>query len=161
MMKIILLDLDNTIADDSWRIGHINWNTTDPFWRYHDYHSLSAFDPVGNQHILNIEGTMQIIMTARPKAYEAVTREWLMRNKIKWAMLFMRPDNNYDDSVVLKKSFLDALVNLHGLSKSRMVAYDDRLPVVEMYKENGVKAELIRIHQTCSYKRPTQKGKTK
>lgn len=157
-MKFILLDLDNTIADDGWRIPYINWDVSDPFTRYHDYHCLSAFDTVGNKHIVNVEGTMQIIMTARPKMYERLTREWLARNGIKFGMLMMRPNDNFENSVKLKKGFLDSLVEIYKVDKSRMLAYDDRQDVIDMYGLNGVKAELISIHSNNAYK-PTEKGK--
>ena len=39
-MSFIILDLDNCIADDQWRISRINWQHKDPMRRYHDYHSL-------------------------------------------------------------------------------------------------------------------------
>ena len=72
-MSVIILDLDNCIADDSWRIPKINWAAEDPLNRYHDYHSLSGFDTAHN-HDLYINTRCDIVIfTARPIMYRALT----------------------------------------------------------------------------------------
>ena len=153
---MIILDLDNTIANDEWRIPRINWQHTDPFRRYHDYHLLSAFDDVGNRDLF--EGTSDIVIfTARPVHYRAMAVEWLRRNDIDIKHLLMRNDDDHCHSKELKMKQLGWLVE-YGICLTDIVcAYDDRPDVVQMYTDFGIPAEVRAIHSTCAYTQPEAK----
>ncbi len=155
-MKHIILDLDNCIADDSWRIPKINWQKTNPMERYHDYHSLSGFDRPGNLDILEAHSDAAVIVfTARPVQYSAVTYEWLRRNKIPYEYLVMRNNNDHRPSLDLKRSMLKWLPELYDVPLSTIVAaYDDRADVVEMYRSEGIDGRRRDIHNVCAYTAP-------
>lgn len=154
-MSIIILDLDNTIADDSWRIPKINWQHSDPMRRYHDYHSLSAFDQPGNRDLFENQPHDIVVFTARPVAYHAVTEEWLYRNKIPARALLMRNNEDHRKSVELKHEQLNWLVQHYNFSLQDIAgAYDDRPDVVEMFVKLGIKAECRPIHNICAYTNP-------
>lgn len=156
-MSIIILDLDNTIADDSWRIPRIRWEHEDPFRRYHDYHSLSGFDKIGNIELV-LTGHDVVIFTARPVSYRAVTEEWLNRHNIDWKALLMRPIGDRSHSRELKRVQLFSMRKLLGYSfEDILCAYDDRQDVVDMFMALGVKAECRPIHQLCAYTNPNEK----
>ena len=161
----VILDLDNCIADDAWRIPRINWQKADPFERYHDYHLLSGFDAVGNEHLL--EGVRAgreraIVFTARPVAYQAVTEEWLRRRGVPCARLIMRNNNDHRPSVELKRKMLHWLPELYDVPWSAVsAAYDDRPDVVSMYREHDIQAHLAAIHAVCAYTQPNQPGGNK
>lgn len=154
-MIYIIVDLDNCIADDSHRINRINWQHEDPFRRYHDYHLLSGFDKVGNRDLL--EGISEIIIfTARPEHYRALTEEWLKRNNIEFAHLFMRTEGDHVHSRELKCGQLLSL-SVHNVPLGSVVcAYDDRPDVVDMYKKFGIPAEVRAIHNLCAYTKPKE-----
>ena len=152
--KFVLLDLDNTISNDGWRLDRIEWGEPDMFKRYHNYHSLSSFDALANPHIVNVAGTTQFILTSRPKHYEAATREWLRRNGVEFSILMMRPEGNLQSSVELKSSFLTVALELFGVHGNDTIAYDDREDVIAMYRKNGLRAELVRAHD-----KPLRKAK--
>lgn len=156
-MSITILDLDNCIANDEWRIQHINWSETNPTARYHTYHGLAAFDEPGNTDLFNVFVPHDIVIfTARPSFYEAPTAEWLRRNGVNFKALFMRPNNNHTHSKELKRTFLTALINEFGVNPGDIFrAYDDREDVVEMYKKLGIPAEVRKIHDTCAYTKPS------
>lgn len=151
---MIILDLDNTIADDSWRIEHIDWECENPDGRYHIYHLLAAFDEIGNKHLF--EGKERIvIMTARPTFYAPITIEWLKRNGLVEFELYMRPDGCELHSSELKRAQLHHMFQFRGVKPEEIeCAYDDRPDVIEMYKKNGVNAELVSIHNVCAYTKP-------
>ncbi len=154
-MSYVILDLDNCIADDSWRIANINWQKTDPLERYHEYHSLSGFDKAGNKDLFKNHSHEIIILTARPVHYSALTAEWLKRQHINYHSLVMRNNNDHCPSVELKSKQLGWLANLYDVDMSKVVcAYDDRPDVVQMYLDHGIPAKVRSIHNVCAYTAP-------
>lgn len=157
-MSVLILDIDNCIADDSWRIPRINWEIEDPLNRYHDYHSLSAFDSAHN-HDLYINTRCDIVIfTARPIMYRALTEEWLKRHGVGYQLLMMRDMNDHRPSVELKHNQLMALFNNTEVKAGDIVgAYDDRPDVVELYRKFGIPAEVRFVHDVCAYTKPQEK----
>lgn len=157
-MNYIILDLDNCIADDAWRIPKINWQKADPLERYHDYHSLSGFDCLGNEDILQRHRLDEIIIfTARPVHYSALTQEWLRRNGVDYDYLVMRNNNDHCPSLELKRKMLHWLPDIYDIPLDRIIAaYDDRPDVVAMYKQEGILSFQREIHNVCAYTKPTE-----
>jgi hypothetical protein len=142
---MIIIDLDNTISDDGWRIGEIDLETDDLIKRYHTYHMLCGFDELRNRELFEDKDDVYVF-TTRPHFYMPMTVEWLRRNKVVVKGLFMR--NGHERSVVAKKLFLEELLSATNKSAADIVcAYDDREDVVKMYKEMGVNAKLIQINK--------------
>ena len=163
-MSAIILDLDNCISDDGWRIRYINWSEENALRRYHDYHLLAAFDRVGNQELFAKTPHHIVVLTARPILYRAATEEWLRRAGIFPAVLMMRDNDDHQHSRDLKRQQIQAVMQQHNLPAEAIAcAYDDRPDVIEMYRELGIKAEVRFIHDQCAYTNPTQRnenGKT-
>jgi hypothetical protein len=157
-MNTVIVDLDNCISDDSWRIPHINWQKSNPLDRYHDYHSLAAFDRIGNEDIIFSAraGVDQVVIfTARPVMYRAATEEWLRRNNVPFKYLIMRNNNDHRPSLELKRSMLHWLPELYDVPWHSIVgAYDDRPDVVEMYRKHHMPGYLRSIHDVCAYTPP-------
>jgi hypothetical protein len=154
--KVIILDLDNCISDDLWRIKHIDWSTDNMTARYHDYHSLAPFDDVANQHLWAGTACEIAVFTARPMMFMAAAEEWLHRQRIDYFALMMRPTDYHLPSDELKFDQLKQLLNSGIDRRDIMAAYDDRPEVVRMYRRNGVAGELRYIHQRDAYKNPNQ-----
>ena len=158
-MKYIIVDLDNCIADDAWRIKHINWQKSNPMERYHDYHSLSGWDAVANRDIVDQSGVENIIFTARPVLYRAITEEWLRRNEVPYKYLVMRNNNDHQHSVALKRQMLYWMPGVYGVPWTDVVAaYDDRLDVVDMFREHKIDAYVRSVHDVCAYTQPLEKA---
>jgi hypothetical protein len=152
--KIRILDLDNCIADDGWRIPRIQWQHKDLDRRYHEYHQLAAFDLLGNGRLLATPHDIAVF-TARPVAYRAMTEEWLKRNCIRPKVLMMRNNGEHKPSVILKAQHLDWLINFNGYRLEDILdAYDDRPDVVEMYRTAGINAHVAAIHDVCAMTPP-------
>lgn len=160
-MKIRILDLDNTIANDEWRIPFIDWSAENKFDRYHKYHSLSAFDCAGNSRLFlnhSIEKLQFAVLTARPQFYQHTTEEWMRRVGLKPLALYMRPNDDHGSSKELKERQILSLLQCYSVPLSAIeCCYDDRLDVVEMYRGLGFKAEVRSIHNICAYTNPKEK----
>ncbi|NDE18484.1 hypothetical protein EBZ80_26615 [bacterium] len=159
MKKHVILDLDNCIADDSWRIPNINWQKANPMERYHDYHSLSAWDRLCNARIAHDTRYHHVIFTARPVLYRAVTEEWLRRWGVFHEVLIMRNNEDHTPSVELKRRMLQWLPEHYGIELSNIeAAYDDRPDVVEMYKQQGINGQILSVHDVCAYTNPNKEA---
>jgi hypothetical protein len=148
----MILDIDNCIADDLWRIPRINWNNRDPLRRYHDYHMLSPWDAAENYHLHNDYEGHVVVLTSRPTLYRPLTEEWLWRNGVHYEHLVMRPDNDHSKSVDLKRMQVGWLFDHYSIAPHHIdVAYDDRQEVVDMYTSLGINAQVALIHQGSIY----------
>jgi hypothetical protein len=158
-MSAIILDLDNCISDDAWRIRYINWSEENPLRRYHDYHLLAGFDRVGNQELFINTPHNIIVLTARPLMYRAITEEWLRRARIVPAVLMMRDNDDHQHSRDLKRQQLKFVMERYSVPAEAIAcAYDDRPDVIDMYRELGVAAEVRFIHDQCAYTNPNQRS---
>ena len=159
MTQYMIIDLDNCIANDAWRIPRINWQKSNPMERYHDYHSLSGFDKPDNLQIFDdFPEAVGIIFTARPVLYRAVTEEWLKRHRVPFEYIVMRNNADHQPSLGLKRTMLEWLPKMYDISLDNIVAaYDDRPDVVEMYKSQGLNGIRRQIHNVCAYTNPNIK----
>ena len=168
-MKYVIFDLDNCLADDRARIPLIKWQESHPDKRYADYHRNVSGDPVGNKEKFDAAmlcGWAPIFMTARPHTVGASdvrfqTLDWIKRNLgMHDPILMMRNNGDNRPSVDLKREQLEHLVNWDVKLDDVMCAYDDRADVVEMYREHGIIAHVMAIHDVCAYKPPPPKAPT-
>jgi hypothetical protein len=143
-MGYILLDLDNCISDDEWRINRIKQiEVCDE--KYHDYHSLGAFDNYCNKDIVvsAIENDYSIVVvTGRPELYRAATEYWLAMNGIKIHSLLMRPNGDHSSASTLK---FDMVFDF-AFKENIIMAYDDRQDVIDAYSMIAIPAQRRFIH---------------
>jgi hypothetical protein len=147
-MKYVILDLDNCISDDGWRVGYIDKNRP-AHHRYRKYHLLAGFDEPHNKHLFKPEeGHQNIILTARPNEYRDIAVEWLMRHGVQYRFLLMRPENDFRPAAEAKLNMLLNLNSLYGMPTSDIVAaYDDNMSIIEMYRREGISATQLKIHE--------------
>ncbi len=155
-MMFRILDLDNTICNDSHRINKIDWQHKDPMRRYHRYHLLSAFDEPGNEDLFRECEHGLIILTARPAHYAELTYEWLKRNGVNYKFILMRNNDDHTSSVQLKHKQMTWLLGMYDIHPCELAdAYDDREDVVAMYRNDfSLNAHRRFIHETSSYIAP-------
>ena len=138
--KIVIFDLDGTIADISVRRhlatkddGRMNWTI------FQDPKNIDLDVP--NQKVVDmldmIDNTdkYQIwILSGRSDVTKDVTIDWLSNNGINYDHLIMRPQNYlYLPDNDLKQMWLDSI----GVDNVAMV-FDDRQQVVDMWRSNGL-----------------------
>jgi len=145
-MSYQIFDLDNCISDDSWRIPHIQHEADNDFIKFHDYHSLSAFDVLKNEEAVRTKSDI-IILTARPVIYHAITMHWLELHNITITHLLMRSVHDHRSSVVVKKELLNVLFNMANVPIREIeAAHDDDPKVVRLYHDLGLNAVHMKIH---------------
>lgn len=146
---MIILDLDNCISNDAWRIPMIDYSKKH-FERYHDYHSLAPFDEVCNTDLFTATSLNIVVATARPIIYKVATLEWLKRKGIDPMLLLMREKEGVS-SVELKRQFTHEIFRMFDARPPDIVcAYDDRQDIVDMYRSLGINAEVRAIHSIKS-----------
>lgn len=156
-----IIDLDNCIADDGWRIRHIDWSPgVKPFVKYHRYHSLSGFDNVGNRWLYDdaVQRGAVIVFTGRPVIYRELTLEWIRRNFQEVPeILIMRNNDDHRPAVELKTSMLRCLWHYSVEPDQIYAAYDDHADIVAMYAAAGLHAFRKAIHDLSAYEAPRNK----
>jgi hypothetical protein len=100
---IIVIDIDDTLADTTWREGLIKEEGWDAF------HAAGANDkPIrAMQTLIDALCDTSIIteivaLTARPEKWRKQTMDWLVKHNIYVDELIMRPDNDFAPSRVFK-----------------------------------------------------------
>lgn len=131
-MKFVVFDLDNCLADDSWRR---------PFIGSANFHQMCEADPCPSDRLALVRRHAAarhriVILTSRPEQVRLQTQEWLAQHGI-WAdRVLMRPRGDSRSSVLLKPGLLLA----SGIEVDDIVAvYDDRQDVLDALRNIGVR----------------------
>lgn len=140
---MIILDLDNCIADDKWRWHLIDQQNPDMHERFKAYHEASLSDELRNMDDL-IHRSDLIILTARPLSYRSMTELWLKSKGVKFYRIIMRDDDDHRPSHIWKPWVAFNLIE-DGWHIDH--AYDDRLDVVEGYRAHDIPASVRKIHE--------------
>lgn len=137
--EIRIVDLDNTVSDDSWRLWMIDPQEEDSDHKYHNYHLHCDKDEPMNRYIVDESPCPVVFVTARPEYMREKTVQWLEKFNFKFKALVMRPNGNHQPSVDLKQGALSALKSLYQIEK----AYDDRGDIIEMYNSSGIRGVRV------------------
>jgi len=150
---ITIWDIDNCIADDSWRIPYIDWSARDPDARYDPYHALSLADAPGNVDVwasMRTTGAHPVFVTSRPERFRPLTVEWLEQHfGIAVPRLLMRANDDHRPSVEVKRALIDVHFDLRPANV--LAAFDDRADIVEMYRSICLDGRVLSIHDVCAY----------
>ena len=138
--KIVIFDLDGTIADISVRRhlatkddGRMNWTI------FQDPKNIDLDIPndkvVDMLYMIDKTDKYQIwILSGRSDVTQQATIDWLAKYDVHYDHLVMRPQNHlYMPDNQLKQIWLDSI----GKDNVAMV-FDDRQQVVDMWRQNGL-----------------------
>lgn len=143
---IAVIDLDNCISEDRWRWCMFDLHLPIINERYNRYHEACESDMYQNGDIIRELALRHklIVFTSRPESVRIKTQRWLNRWRVPNIGLFMRPNDNHEPSVPLKRSMLRALPP-HLKVRS---AIDDRIDILDMYADEGVaQCRRVFIHE--------------
>ena len=138
--KIVIFDLDGTIADISARRkismkdnGKMDWNIfQDPDMIDLDVPNQKVVDMLNM--IDNTDKYQIYILSGRSDVTDDATLNWLEDNGIRFDHILMRPQKHlYMADNDLKQMWLDDI----GVDNVAMV-FDDRNQVVDMWRKNGL-----------------------
>lgn len=147
----LLIDLDNCVAEDFWRLHLIDWANPDMDARFRQYHLACVHDPAHHLFLTKL-ATRLTIITARPIEYAAQTIDWLTRHKVEYASLYMRPKGDHRQSVIVKEELLSMV------KRPIDWAVDDRADIVTMYRRYSVPASILAIHDIDWKENPRGRG---
>ena len=138
MSKIIIFDIDGTLANCTHRQHHVQqkpkrwdlFNKGIPHDTPHDdiiwLFRLMADEP----------DTTMLIASGRGEEHRTETEVWLMDNCVNYEMLYMRKAKDSRPDNIVKKEILDQIRVEFG---EPYMVFDDRAGVVAMWRENGVR----------------------
>lgn len=133
---ITILDLDNCIVDDEWRIHWLRDGN------YDAYHRAACLDPPPTSDVVLPESKI-VIITGRPDLYHKATINYMLRYGLGDAKLFMRPRGDSRPSPAFKASVVMQHFNITDI----VAAYDDREDIVAAYRSIGLPAEVLAINK--------------
>jgi hypothetical protein len=149
MRPAIILDIDGTLADS---FTYLSQN----YCGWDDFHSqLASFRLLDNgvaelaQDAVT-QGIAVHMVTCRPAIYRKVTVNWLVRHRLPFTSLWMRPQGVKDED--FKRQALASIEARHKV----ILAVDDNPRELQMYREEGVLC--LDINSGCY--EPTQPWRT-
>lgn len=132
-----IIDLDNCISDEKWRQHLCQLDLFKPNDRYWAYHEACPRDTRQNAHVVEelARNYTLVVFTARPECVRRKTERWLKKWNVPYDLLCMRPNDNHEPSVPLKRQMLLTLPAEYDVQ----YAIDDRMDVLDMYADEGVR----------------------
>lgn len=149
--RVVVFDLDGTLADCSHRLKYINGKHPD--WRAFFAHCLedkpietvcewarmvgttvATTEPLTGKVTDVFPGYRLVIVSGRSSECREDTERWLAENNIPYSELHMRVEGDYRADDIVKEEILHN--QLAGMDIAFVV--DDRTRVVEMWRRNGL-----------------------
>ncbi len=136
--KAIIVDLDGTLADDTWRrhtYSHPqrNWSEINAMCKY-DLPIRWCQELVESMHKT---GTHIIFLTARNSEAREATKAWLSHHvPFKDFTLIMRPERDFREDCIVKEDLYNDQV--HALYDV-LFCLDDKQTVTDMWRRLGLK----------------------
>ena len=141
-MKIVIFDLDGTLANIDHRLHFINQKTKD----WSGFSKACTADLPKKAVIQTAKALYQFghplwILSGRSALVEKETIAWLKQYDIPYNKLLMRPINNFTPDYVLKYEWISA----YNLKSRTLCVYDDRQSVVDMWREEGFECFQVAV----------------
>ena len=146
MLRMLVFDIDGTLANISHRIHHIKNKPKN--WKL--FNELSVNDKPINHTIdlyqkLSIEHSSDhlagkhmyiTIATGRSEDYRNITEKWLKDNGINFDAVYMRKSRDYRPDYIVKCEYIDYIYNDYQCMPD--IWFDDRVQVVKALRERGI-----------------------
>jgi len=134
--KIVLVDMDGTIADASRRERqYLSGEKKDWPGFFRDMENDPPITDVLKRVKELAERYEIVILTGRPEKYRESTKTWLAKHGVEHSQLLMRRNGDSRPDYEAKAALLDELMSAGG---EVALALDDRAPVCEAYRARGV-----------------------
>lgn len=133
--KCVVFDLDGTLCNLNHRLKYIL-----SFPKQSEKFHTSCVDDTLVPRVFEMyelfrnNGYSMVILTCRPKKYEALTIEWLSRHNVKYDLLISSDKQELTDDKA-KKFYKD---NVIEPKYEIAFAVDDRKCVIDMWREEGI-----------------------
>lgn len=141
LKKIVVCDIDGTVADCTHRLHHVKKDPKD--WKSF-FAEMGAdsprYDVYEQVRDLAVDNHAQVIfVSARPEEYREVTEEWLRGCQMEHFHLIMRRSGDRRPDTEVKQEILNKQLKHYEILK----VFDDRPSVIEMWRSNGLEVEDV------------------
>jgi hypothetical protein len=141
MKPLAIIDLDNCVSNDFWRLSKIDLSHEVVNDRYWDYHEACDKDVPGQVQLMYVRQLAKnyrlLVFTSRPSCVREKTERWLRKWGIPYERLYMRADDDHNSSVNVKLGFYK-MAKLDFDPCEIEVAIDDREDILSLYRELGI-----------------------
>lgn len=136
MKQCVWLDLDGTIANGEHRLNHIDGEKKD----YAIFYQESINDPP-YEDILELVRLLEtryyiVACTGRPEHTRELTVQWLVKQRLWPAAIYMRPNDDFRHDDIIK---IELLAKMRADGYDPWIALEDRNRVVKALREAGVR----------------------
>ncbi len=157
-MKIVLCDIDGTIADLSHRIHHIS-NGRRNYDAFHDgcVDDKPIWQIIDLVKALAAQGYHIIFVSGRTDRIREETTRWLLFHELGGYLVYMRSAGDYRKDDIVKRELLHRILEDLKITKGDIdFVIDDRNSVVKMWRDEG----LICLHcdDWNDREKPKEKG---
>jgi uncharacterized HAD superfamily protein len=131
--KIVLVDIDGTLADVSHRLQFARGPRKD-WGRF--FAAMDRDQPINAviEFVMRLAGKYEIVIfTGRPEDYRKKTMSWLRRHRVPFSKLLMRPARDHRPDYIVKREMVAKL----GEDRIHF-AVDDRPQVCDILRQLGL-----------------------
>jgi phosphoglycolate phosphatase-like HAD superfamily hydrolase len=136
--KIVLVDLDGTLADVKHRLHFIRG----PKKNWKQFFKKMSEDPPVDEVVQWVRELAEdhsiVVITGRPEEYRKPTTAWLDKHKVPYEAIHMRKDGDRRPDYIIKQEVLDVLDR-----SSIALVIDDRPAVCDMWRQSGLKCHQV------------------
>lgn len=141
-MKVIVFDIDGTLANGDHRLHHIMAPPKD----WCAYHQALGEDAVHEDIVWMLKQFYQnnnkiILCTGRPDNYREATADWMWKHAIYYHDLYMRKAGDWRHDYDVKIELLDQIRYKHG---EPHLWIEDRNKVVAALRQAGVRVLQVK-----------------
>jgi phosphoglycolate phosphatase-like HAD superfamily hydrolase len=137
-----VFDLDGVLSDAAGRQHYLDGSTGRRDWRA--FFAASGDDPLIeelNRLLSLLDARLFIVLlTARPVTVRPQTLAWLGRYDVRWDLLVMRPEREYQPALDFKQSMV---APLRAAGLDLRIAFEDDRRNVAMFRAAGVPCVYI------------------
>jgi len=142
-MKIVIFDLDGTLANINHRLHFIEKKRKD----WDGFSKACPADLPKEGVIQTAKALHQLghplwVLSGRSRLVEKETIIWLKKYHISYDQLIMRPINNFTPDYALKREWISA----YNLKPRTLCVYDDRQSVVDMWRKEGFECFQVAVN---------------
>lgn len=139
--KIVVCDIDGTVADLSHRLQYAKGDTKD--WK--KFFSLLSLDTPRSEvyraanELARENGALLVFVSARPEDYRTETEQWLRDNGMVYNNLIMRRKGDKRQDTDVKSDIYNRYLKQYDIVR----VFDDRPSVIRMWREKGLEVEDV------------------
>lgn len=143
MKRLIIFDVDGTLANTDWR-KHL-WQQEPRDWT--KIREQATLDPVHDEikYLNNVlyfqPDNIVVIVTARSEEDRECTEIWLNNHGIQYHNIKFRSKGDKREDYLVKEEILYQLINEYKVKP--YLVFEDRPSVIEMWRKHGIKTLAV------------------